>query len=223
MGGWPAWRTPLLLLTPDIAAKVKRMIIRKAEFTGSAVKPAQYPADGLPEIAMAGRSNVGKSSLINRFLGRRNLARTGNTPGKTQTINFYYINEAWYFVDLPGYGYAKVSHAVKAQWGTMMETYFKNRANLLAVIQIVDIRHKPSQDDAAMQEWLRQTGIPVLVVATKADKVARGKWPQQLNIIAQALNIDDWHLILPFSAETGVGLEELHGAVEEILELKSST
>lgn len=195
------------------------MIIRSAEFVGSAVKYEQYPTDGLTEIAMAGRSNVGKSSLINRFLGRRNLARTGNTPGKTQTLNFYKVNEAWYFVDLPGYGYAKVSQTVKAQWGTMMENYFKKRENLLAVIQIVDIRHEPSHEDVAMHEWLRQQGVPVLVVATKADKIARGKWSQHLMNIAKALQVSDWHLILPFSAESGIGLEDLHGAVEDILSL----
>ncbi|MHB1654020.1 MAG: ribosome biogenesis GTP-binding protein YihA/YsxC [Desulfitobacteriaceae bacterium] len=191
--------------------------IHKAEFVGSAVKPEQYPEDALPEIAMAGRSNVGKSTLINRFLGRRNLARTGNTPGKTQTLNFYRINDAWHFVDLPGYGYAKVSQTVKAQWGTMMEKYLKKRDNLLAAIQIVDIRHEPSPEDVAMLEWLRRQDIPVLVVATKADKIAKGKWQSQLNIIARTLDVPDWHLILPFSAETGSGLDELHKAVEEIL------
>lgn len=195
------------------------MIIRSAEYVGSAVKPEQYPADGLPEIAMAGRSNVGKSSLLNRFLGRRNLARTGNTPGKTQTLNFYRVNSAWYFVDLPGYGYAKVSQAVKSKWGTMMERYFQERENLLAVIQIVDIRHAPSVDDISMHEWLRSRGVPVLVVATKADKIARGKWSKHLGIIAESLSIENWRLILPFSAQSGVGLDELHGAVEEILSL----
>lgn len=193
------------------------MIIKTAEYIASAVKPAQYPLDNSPEIAMAGRSNVGKSSLINRFLGRRNLARTGGTPGKTQTLNFYLINEAWYFVDLPGYGYAKVAKEVKNQWGKMMQDYLGRRENLLAVIQIVDMRHPPSTEDQEMQGWLRQKGIPVLVVATKADKVPRGKWPQQLKIIAQTLNIGDWQMILPFSAETGLGREELHEAVEQIL------
>ncbi|MDI6812838.1 MAG: ribosome biogenesis GTP-binding protein YihA/YsxC [Desulfitobacteriaceae bacterium] len=195
------------------------MIIRNAEYVCSAVKPEQYPADGLPEIAMAGRSNVGKSSLINRFLGRKNLARTGNAPGKTQTLNFYRINSAWYFVDLPGYGYAKVSYDVKSQWGPMMERYFKEREHLLAVIQIVDIRHAPSLEDVSMHDWLRSRGVPVLVVATKADKIARGKWSKQLSIVAASLGILDWHLILPFSAESGVGVEELHIAIEDILSL----
>jgi GTP-binding protein len=194
------------------------MIIKKAEYVASAVKPDQYPQDNKPEIAMAGRSNVGKSSLINRFLGRRNLARTGGTPGKTQTLNFYCINDAWYFVDLPGYGYAKVAKEVKSRWGKMMEDYLGRRGNLLAVIQIVDIRHLPSTEDQEMQDWLRRKGIPVLVVATKADKIPRGKWPQHLKKIALSLSIEDWQLILPFSAETGLGREELHEAVEQILQ-----
>lgn len=195
------------------------MIIRTAEYVCSAVKPQQYPVDGLREIAMAGRSNVGKSSLINRFLGRRNLARTGNTPGKTQTLNFYRVNSAWYFVDLPGYGYAKVSYEVKATWGPMMEAYLKTRENLLAVIQIVDIRHAPSAEDVLMHEWLRTRGVPVLVVATKADKVSRGQWAKHLSTIAEGLGILDWHVILPFSAESGIGNDELHMAIEHILSL----
>lgn len=195
------------------------MIIRTAEYICSAVRPEQYPVDGLREIAMAGRSNVGKSSLINRFLGRKNLARTGNTPGKTQTLNFYRVNSAWYFVDLPGYGYAKVSYDVKAKWGPMMEAYFETRENLLAVIQILDIRHTPSTEDVSMHEWLRSRGVPVLVVATKADKVSRGQWSQHLSRIAQSLGILDWHVILPFSAETGIGADELHSAIEAILGL----
>ncbi len=193
------------------------MIIKNAEYVASAVNPAQYPEEDIPEIAMAGRSNVGKSSLINRFLGRRNLARTGGTPGKTQTLNFYRINEAWFFVDLPGYGYAKVAKDIKGQWGKMMEEYLGRRENLLAVIQIVDIRHTPSQEDQEMQRWLRNKGIPTLVVATKVDKVSRGQWPKHLKIIAESLNINDWQLILPFSAETGIGKEELHEAIEQIL------
>lgn len=192
------------------------IVIRKAEYVASAVKFEQYPVGGLPEIAMAGRSNVGKSSLINRFLGRRNLARTGNTPGKTQTLNFYCVNDAWFLVDLPGYGYAKVAKTVNAQWGSMMETYFKKREFLRAVIQIVDIRHAPSREDIEMQQWLRMRQIPTMVVATKADKIARGQWLKHLTIIAKALEVEDVSMILPFSAETGVGVEELNEAIEEM-------
>lgn len=193
------------------------MIIHKAEYTVSAVNLTHYPEHGEPEIALAGRSNVGKSSLINKFLNRKNLARTGNTPGKTQMLNFYHINDEWYFVDLPGYGYAKVSKEVHSQWGKMMEDYFSTRANLRAVLQVVDIRHKPSLEDQEMQFFLRNRGIPVLVVATKSDKIAKGQWPRYLKVIAQALELPDWHLILPYSADSGTGVEELHQAIEEIL------
>ena len=192
------------------------IVIRKAEYIASAVKYEQYPAGDMPEIAMAGRSNVGKSSLINRFLGRRNLARTGNTPGKTQTINFYRINDAWHLVDLPGYGYAKVAKTVNANWGSMMGNYFKKRETLRAVIQIVDIRHAPSREDVEMQQWLRMRQIPTMVVATKADKISRGQWLKHLTIIAKALEIDDVSMILPFSAQTGVGVEELNESLEEM-------
>lgn len=194
------------------------MIIYKAEYTASAVNQSQYPKHTEPEIALAGRSNVGKSSLINKFINRKNLARTGNTPGKTQMLNFYHINDAFYFVDLPGYGYAKVSKEVHNKWGKMMREYFSTRENLRAVIQIVDIRHKPSLEDQEMQGFLRNRGIPVLVVATKSDKIARGQWPKYLKVIAETLELPDWHYILPYSAENGAGVEELHQAVEEILD-----
>lgn len=191
--------------------------IRKAEFITSAVNSQGYPEGNLPEIALAGRSNVGKSSLINKFLNRKNLAKTGNTPGKTQMLNFYNINDEFTFVDLPGYGYAKVSKAMQANWGKMMNEYFSRRENLQAVLQVVDIRHSPSAEDRQMHGFLRTRGIPVLVVATKADKISRGKWPKHLKEIAQALEIPDWKMILPYSAETGLGVTELHQAVEEIL------
>ncbi len=195
------------------------IVIKNAEYVASAVKYEQYPVDGLPEIAMAGRSNVGKSSLINAFLGRRNLARTGNTPGKTQTLNFYRVNDSWFFVDLPGYGYAKVAKTVNAQWGPMMEHYLKKREPLQAVIQIVDIRHAPSVEDIEMQEWLRTMQVPTMVVATKADKISRGQWAKHLKVIANALDIPDVSLILPFSAQSGIGKTELNEAIEEILGL----
>lgn len=195
------------------------IVVKKAEYVASAVKYEQYPVEGLPEIAMAGRSNVGKSSLINSFLGRRNLARTGNTPGKTQTLNFYRVNDAWFLVDLPGYGYAKVAKTVNAQWGPMMENYLKKREPLRAVIQIVDIRHAPSVEDVEMQQWLRTMQVPTMVVATKADKISRGQWAKHLKVIANALDIPDVSLILPFSSQSGVGKEELNEAIEEILGL----
>jgi len=197
--------------------------IRKAEFVTSAVNIKGYPELTGPEIALAGRSNVGKSSLINKFINRRNLARTGNTPGKTQLLNFYRINDEWSFVDLPGYGYAKVSKEIKANWGKMMEEYFSRRENLRAVIQVVDIRHVPSVEDQEMHAFLRNRGIPVLVVATKADKISKGQWGKHLSQIAKALHIPDWHMIITYSAETGLGVPELHEAVEEILSMDDGT
>lgn len=193
------------------------MIIHKAEYTTSAVELTHYPEHSEPEIALAGRSNVGKSSLINKFLNRKNLARTGNTPGKTRMLNFYHINDEWYFVDLPGYGYAHVSKEVHSQWGKMMEDYFSTRENLRSVIQVVDMRHKPSLEDQEMHDYLRSREIPVLVVATKADKIARGQWHKYLKEISITLDLPGWNYILPYSAESGIGVEELHQAIEEIL------
>jgi GTP-binding protein len=193
------------------------LIFRKAEYIISAVKPEQYPEPNRPELAVSGRSNVGKSSLINKFVNRKNLAKVGRTPGKTQTINFFDMNDDWYLVDLPGYGYAKVSQQTRAQWGKMMQTYFRKRENLRGVIQLVDIRHKPTEDDQMMVQMLWENEIPALVVATKADKISRGQRPKYLKIIAETLKIGDWKSIIPFSSEDGTGLQELHEAVEEII------
>jgi GTP-binding protein len=193
------------------------MILRKTEFLISAVKPDQYPEGNRPEIAVSGRSNVGKSTLINKFVNRKNLAKVGNTPGKTQTINFFNINDEWYLVDLPGYGYAKVPLKLRAQWGKMMQTYFRLRGNLRGVIQLVDIRHKPTEDDRLMVRMLRDNEIPVLIVATKADKIARGQRLKFLKLIAETLEIGDHQLIIPFSSLDGTGLDELHQAIEDIV------
>lgn len=193
------------------------MKINKSEYIISAVQPEQYPEGIRPEVAVSGRSNVGKSSLINKFLNRKNLARVGQTPGKTQTINFFNINDEWYLVDLPGYGFAKVSKQMKAQWGKMMDTYFRVRKNLYGVIQIVDIRHKPSAEDCEMVNMLRTVGIPALIVATKADKIARGQRPKYLKVIAHEFQLEDWRIIVPFSALDGTGLDELHEAVDLLI------
>ncbi|RNC29959.1 MAG: putative GTP-binding protein EngB [Candidatus Dichloromethanomonas elyunquensis] len=194
------------------------MILRKTEFVTSAVKPEQYPEGNCPELAVSGRSNVGKSTLINKFVNRKNLAKVGNTPGKTQTINFFNMNDEWYLVDLPGYGYAKVPLQMRAQWGKMMQTYFRSRENLKGVIQLVDIRHKPSDDDRMMVNMLWENEIPVLIVATKADKVARGQRPKYLKAIAEALDMQEWKEIIPFSSMDGTGLKELHEAIEHIIQ-----
>lgn len=185
------------------------MKIKQTEFVISAVSPDQYPDDALPEVALAGRSNVGKSSLINCLINRKNLARTSSKPGKTQTINFYRCNESFYFADVPGYGFAKVSKSIRRAWGKMMETYFKTRSSLVAVILIVDIRHTPTINDVQMIQFLRYRKIPVIVVATKADKISKGKWFHHLNVISNQLGLSSKDHLIPFSARTGTGKEEL--------------
>jgi len=193
------------------------LTIRKAEYIISAVKPEQYPEATRPELAVAGRSNVGKSSLINKFVNRKNLAKVGKTPGMTQCINFYNINDEWYLVDLPGYGYAKVSEKTRINWGKMMQTYFRQRENLKGVIQLVDIRHKPTVDDQLMVKMLMENNIPALLVATKADKISRGQRPKYLKQIAETLGLEDWKMIIPFSSLDGTGLEELKESIEHII------
>jgi GTP-binding protein len=195
------------------------MKISSSEFIISAVGPKQYPETGLPEFARVGRSNVGKSSLINCFLNRNNFARTSSRPGKTGQLNYYLINNAFYFVDLPGYGFAQVSKDVKAQWGKMIEAYLNNRREIRAVIQLVDMRHPPSADDKTMHNWLMSKNIPTLVVATKADKISRGQWQKHLKAIKEGLDLPGIDVILPFSAETREGRDELHELVGDIVGL----
>ena len=159
------------------------MIVREANLEAVAVRPAQYPAPVMPEIAFAGRSNVGKSSLLNLLTGRKSLARVSGSPGKTRTINFYNIDSKFRIVDLPGYGYAKVSKTTSREWGPMMEDYLQNRQNLLKVVQLVDIRHEPSAQDIQMYDYLRHYGLDGLIVATKADKVSRNQMSKCLKTI----------------------------------------
>jgi len=181
--------------------------IKQAQYVGSYVKAEQLPADGLPEIALVGRSNVGKSSLINRITNRRNLAKSSSTPGKTRTINYYLINGEFYLVDLPGYGFAKVARSEKQRWGRMIESYLQRRPQLQGVIQLVDIRHAPSEQDVQMKDWLRQLQIPLLVVATKADKISRGARLQNLAVVMKQMGLEQ--IPLHFSAANGAGQEEL--------------
>ncbi|MCL1848739.1 MAG: ribosome biogenesis GTP-binding protein YihA/YsxC [Clostridiales bacterium] len=185
------------------------MIIKKADIFALAVGPAQYPGSGAPEIALAGRSNVGKSSLINTFLNRKNLARTSSTPGKTRTINFYGVNDEWFFVDLPGYGYAKISKEERAKWGKFIESYLTDRKELAGIIQLVDLRHPPMESDKTMVEWLTHYQIPILVAGTKADKLSRGQWAKQLKQARQVLGLSAQTPAIAFSAVTGQGKEEL--------------
>src|SRR5665647_847719 len=146
--------------------------IKRAEYSGTFVDIGQLPEGDLPEIALVGRSNVGKSSLINKLVNRKKLAKSSSTPGKTRTINYYLINEQWYLVDLPGYGFAKVSKAEREKWGRMIENYLQNRSQVQGVIQLLDIRHAPNENDILMKNWLQHCDIPILMIATKADKVS---------------------------------------------------
>ncbi len=194
------------------------MKINRSDLETVAVKPSQYPAPDLKEIAFAGRSNVGKSSLLNLLTGRRKLARVSGSPGKTRTINFYIINDAFRIVDLPGYGYAKVSKSVSAGWGEMMERYLQNRENLVKVVQLVDIRHAPSKQDVEMYEYLRHYGLDGLVVATKADKISRNQMAKQMKLIKQTLGLSSEDVVIPVSALKKTGYQELLDEMEKILE-----
>ncbi|BBM18000.1 putative GTP-binding protein EngB [Enterococcus avium] len=192
--------------------------MHNAEIVISAVSPKQYPETDLPEIALAGRSNVGKSSFINTLIDRKNLARTSGKPGKTQTLNFYLIENALHFVDVPGYGYAKVSKTERAKWGEMIETYITTRKQLRAVVSLVDVRHDPSKEDIQMYEFLKYYNLPVIVVATKADKIPRGKWNKHTSAIKKKLDFDPNDTFILFSSETKKGKEEAWQAIEAAIE-----
>lgn len=181
------------------------MKVNDAEIVISAVSKKQYPADHLPEIALAGRSNVGKSSFINKMIQRKSLARTSSKPGKTQTLNFYKINEKFYFVDVPGYGYAKVSKKERKKWGEMMEEYFAERENLRATALIIDIRHQPTEDDIMMYDYLKYFELPVMVIATKLDKIPKNKRDQHVKVVRKTLEVREEDIVIPFSSETGEG------------------
>ena len=185
------------------------MKIRSSEIVVSAIRKEQYPAEGLPEIALVGRSNVGKSSATNALLNRRNFARTSQTPGKTRTINFYKINEEFYFVDLPGYGYAKVAKSEKDKWGVIMERYLQDRDELCAIFLLVDIRHEPTNDDVMMYEWIKHFGYNCVVIATKADKISRGQYQKHISTIRKKLNLAKDEKVIPLSSSKKTGVEDV--------------
>jgi GTP-binding protein len=189
------------------------VIIKKAELVAVAVRADGYPPDDLPEVAFAGRSNVGKSSLLNLLTGRRQLAKVSGSPGKTRTINFYRINDALRIVDLPGYGYAKISKSVAEGFGDMVEAYLKGRKGLALVVLLADIRHRPSAQDVQLFEWLRHYELNALVVATKADKISRSAVAAQLGLIRETLGLSQAARVIPVSTLKRTGVEEL---LEEI-------
>ncbi|MFK8245280.1 ribosome biogenesis GTP-binding protein YihA/YsxC [Leuconostoc mesenteroides] len=192
------------------------MDVHNVEMVMSAVSASQYPTDGKPEIALVGRSNVGKSSLTNTLIQRKNFARTSSQPGKTQTLNFYDVEDKLYFVDVPGYGYAKVSKAQREAFGVMIEEYITSRKQLRGVISLVDARHEPSEDDISMYEWLHYYNIPILVVATKSDKISRGKFNKAESVIKKALGFDDEDSDFQFfSSETKYGKDEVWHWIEQ--------
>ena len=183
---------------------------------------SRLPNNVLPEFAFAGKSNVGKSSLINAFMNRKSYARISSQPGKTQTINYYNINKEFYLVDLPGYGYAKVSESVKEQWGKMIERYLKKSPTLKAVFLLIDIRHEPGANDVQMYEWIIANGFDPIIIATKADKISKGAVSKQVALINKTLKCVRGTKIIPFSAEDKRGLEDIYRTVEEYLNEISS-
>ena len=198
------------------------MKIIKSDLHAIAVEPKQYPQDNLPEIAFAGRSNVGKSSFINSMINRANLARTSGKPGKTRTINFYIINDKFRLVDLPGYGYAQVSKSEKEKWGVIIEEYLVSRENLREVVLIVDIRHEPTEQDLIMYDWIKSFGYAGIVVATKADKISRGKYQRNLKIIRNKLGVSNPNLIIPYSSEKKINKDLMWDLFKQILDEKNN-
>lgn len=178
---------------------------------------SKLPENTHPEVAFAGKSNVGKSSLINALMNRKNLARTSSQPGKTQTINYYNVNDELYFVDLPGYGYAKVSLEIKAKWGKMIENYLRRSSQLKMIFLLIDIRHEPSENDRTMYDWIRKMGFQPVIIATKLDKINRSQIAKQLKIVKEGLKASKDTVVIPFSAETKQGRDEIYELLDQLL------
>lgn len=193
------------------------MKVTAARFVKSAVKAADFPKDGAPEIAFAGRSNVGKSTLLNKLLNRKGLAKTSKTPGKTRTINFFAVNEQFYLVDLPGYGFAKVSKRLQEMWGTMITGYLQKREPLRMVVHLIDSRHPPTKNDHELLDLLSETQVPTLIVATKLDKLKQSQRKGSVETIRRELDVGEEALIIPCSAVTGHGMKELWAVLREML------
>lgn len=194
------------------------MLVKKAEMIITAGREDQYPPEGVPEIALAGRSNVGKSSLVNTLINRKNLARTSGQPGKTQTLNFYNINDIFRFVDLPGYGYAKASRKAREKWADMINIYLTKRESLREIVLLLDIRHPPGEHDKMMYDWIRSIGFSGIIVATKADKLSKNKQAKQIAVISRELGVENRSLVVPFSATKKQNIDKVWRILEEILE-----
>lgn len=194
------------------------MVIKNVNLETVIGVTSKIPDNQLMEIAFAGKSNVGKSSLINALMNRKALARTSSQPGKTQTINFYNINNEMYFVDLPGYGYAKVSQTEKEKWGKMIEKYLHQSKVLQAVFLLIDIRHEPSANDKQMYHWILSNGFHPIIIATKLDKINRSQIDKQLKLIRNGLQVEKGTIIIPFSSETKQGREEIYALIDQLLE-----
>ncbi len=193
------------------------MKVNNVSLAAVGVKMSQYPDDGKPEIAFAGKSNVGKSTLINAMIGRKALARTSSQPGKTRTINFYNVEDILYFVDLPGYGYAKAPRTEIEKWGKMIEEYLNKRETLRGIVMLVDIRHEPGENDRLMYDWLKHYGYDIIIAATKKDKIKRSQIQKQLSLIKNTLKLAPEDRLIAFSGETKDGVEELWEELEKLI------
>lgn len=198
------------------------MVIKKVGLETVCGITSKLPDNIYPEVAFAGKSNVGKSSLINALMNRKSLARTSAQPGKTQTINFYNVNDEIYFVDLPGYGYAKANEEVKAKWGKMIEDYLHKSKQLKAVFLLIDIRHEPGNNDKIMYDWIVKQGYNPIIIATKLDKIKRSQIDKQVKLIKNALKVKPGTVVVPFSAETKQGRDEIYGIVDSFLTVEGA-
>ena len=196
------------------------MRVNNVSLAAVGVKMSQYPDDNKPEVAFAGKSNVGKSSLINSMIYRKALARTSQSPGKTRTINFYDVENTLYFVDLPGYGYARASKSEIAKWNKIIEDYLKKRQSLAAIILLIDIRHEPGKNDITMYNWLKYYGYKIIIAATKSDKIKRSQLDKHISVIRKTLELEKDDIIIPFSSETKSGRDELWEEIEKICGIK---
>ncbi len=195
------------------------MIIKNVSLETVCGITSRLPENRLPEVAFAGKSNVGKSSLINGLMNRKSLARTSSQPGKTQTINYYNINNSLYFVDLPGYGYARANEKVKAQWGRMVENYLHRSKMLRQVFLLIDIRHAPSENDRMMYDWILKNGYSPIIIATKLDKIKKSQIEAQMELIASTLRTEEGTVMLPFSSQTKQGRDEIYEILDKIMEV----